>query len=86
MKYILSCFTLRYIVLYIDSIFFPLPEIRVYLVEKGERRKIRDLCSLQGVVHARALRSRKTLTSRFTDFFSDFKKKPTVLQSSDRAP
>ena len=30
---------------------------------------------------ARALRARKTLTPRFTDFFSDFEKKPTVLQS-----
>ena len=29
---------------------------------------------------ARALRARKTLTPRFTDFFSDFeKKKPTVF-------
>ena len=55
-------------------------------MEKGERRKIRDLCSLQGIVHTRALLSLKTLTSRFTDFFSDFEKKPTVLKSSDRAP
>ena len=32
---------------------------------------------------ARALRARKTLTPRFTDFFTDFEKKnPTVLQSS----
>ena len=30
---------------------------------------------------ARALRARKTLTPRFTDFFTDFEKKPTVLQS-----
>ena len=31
---------------------------------------------------ASALRARKTLTPRFTDFFTDFeKKKPTVLQS-----
>ena len=33
---------------------------------------------------ARALRARKTLTPRFTDFFTDFekkKKKTTVLQS-----
>ena len=31
---------------------------------------------------ARALRAHKTLTPRFTDFFSDYeKKKPTVLQS-----
>ena len=28
------------------------------------------------------LRARKTLTPRFTDFFTDFEKKPTVLQSS----
>ena len=31
---------------------------------------------------ARALRARKTLTPRFTDFFTDFEKKPTVLQST----
>ena len=30
---------------------------------------------------ARALRARKTLTPRFTDFFTDFEKKRTVLQS-----
>ena len=30
---------------------------------------------------ARALRALKTLTSRFTDFFTDFEKKPTLLQS-----
>ena len=34
---------------------------------------------------ARALRARKTLTPRFTDFFTDFeKKKPIVLQSTDK--
>jgi len=27
-------------------------------------------------------RARKTLTPRFTDFFTDFEKKPTVLQSN----
>ena len=30
---------------------------------------------------ARAVRARKTLTPRFTDFFTDFEEKPTVLQS-----
>ena len=30
----------------------------------------------------RALRARKTLTPRFTDFFTDFEKKTTVLQST----
>ena len=29
-----------------------------------------------------SLRARKTLTPRFTDFFTDFEKKPTVLQST----
>ena len=29
-----------------------------------------------------ALRARKTLTPRFTDFFTDFEKKTTVLQST----
>ena len=31
----------------------------------------------------RALRARKTLMPRFTDFFTDFEKNPTVLQSSN---
>ena len=31
---------------------------------------------------ARELRARKTRTLRFTDFFTDFEKKPTVLQSN----
>ena len=30
---------------------------------------------------ARAVRARKTLTPRFTDFFTGFEEKPTVLQS-----
>ena len=33
---------------------------------------------------ARVLRARKTLTPRFTDFFTDFEKKPTVLQSNNK--
>ena len=34
---------------------------------------------------ARALRARKTLTPRFTDFFTDFEKKKTdVLQSTNK--
>ena len=41
----------------------------------GETLKIR-------ACEARALRARKTLTPRFTDFFTDFEKKPTVLQST----
>ena len=32
---------------------------------------------------ARAVRARKILTPRFTDFFTDFEKKPTVLQSTN---
>lgn len=32
---------------------------------------------------ALTLRVRKILTPRFTDFFTDFEKKNTVLQSSD---
>ena len=40
----------------------------------GETLKIR-------ACEARPLRARKTLTLRFTDFFSDFEKKPTFLQS-----
>ena len=32
-----------------------------------------------------ALRARKTVTPRFTDFFNDFEKKPTVLQSTSPA-
>ena len=49
-------------------------------LERGWKQRARlgrDVCE------ARALRARKTLTPRFTDFFTDFeKKKPTVLQSS----
>ena len=41
----------------------------------GETLKLR-------ACEARALRARKTLTPRFTDFFTDFEKKPTVLQST----
>ena len=37
--------------------------------------------SKAGETEARALRARKTLTPRFADFFTDFEKKPTVLQS-----
>ena len=35
-----------------------------------------------GACKACALRALKTLTPRFTDFFTDFEKKPTVLQSN----
>ena len=35
---------------------------------------------------ARELRARKTRTLRFTDFFTDFEKKPTVLQSNHEKP
>ena len=34
-----------------------------------------------GETLARAVRARKTLTPCFTDFFTDFEEKPTVLQS-----
>ena len=45
--------------------------------ETGERRFFSRLTR-----EARALRARKPLTPRFTDFFTDFeKKKPSVLQS-----
>ena len=33
---------------------------------------------------ARELRARKTHTPRFTDFFTDFDKKPTILQSMEK--
>ena len=48
-------------------------------LERGWKQRARlgrDVCE------ARALRARKTLTPRFTDFFTDFEKKPTVLQST----
>ena len=35
-----------------------------------------------GACEARNLGARKTLTPHFTDLFTDFDKKPTVLQSS----
>ena len=34
---------------------------------------------------ARALCVHKTVTPRFTDFFTDFAKKPTVLQSTNES-
>ena len=37
---------------------------------------------LSRACEARELRARKTRTPRFTDFFTDFEKKPTVLQSN----
>ena len=46
----------------------------------GETLKIRLLNALRAC-EARALRARETLKPRFTDFFTDFEKKPTVLQS-----
>ena len=52
--------------------------------ETGERRFFPLASHALRACEARALRARKTLTPRFTDFFTDFeKKKPTVLQSSD---
>ena len=47
---------------------------------EAENRE-RDLCE------ARGLCARKTLTARFTDFFTDYdEKNPTVLQSTDQVP
>ena len=51
----------------------------------GETLKIRFFSLASHALRAceaRALRARKTLTPRFTDFFTDFEKKPTVLQST----
>ena len=54
----------------------------------GQSALAKFQCTLSLVSHAlraceaRALRARKTLTPRFTDFFTDFEKKPTVLQST----
>ena len=39
----------------------------------------------KGLERARALHACKTLTPRFTDFLTDFEKKPTVLQSIEKA-
>ena len=49
--------------------------------ETGERRFFSVASHALRACEARALRTRKTLTPRFTDFFTDFEKKPTVLQS-----
>ena len=43
-------------------------------VKTGERRYVRERL---------ALFPRKTLTPRFTDFHTDYEKKPTVLQSTN---
>ena len=48
----------------------------------GTRLKIESEIGERRACGARALRARRTLTPRFTDFFTDFEKKPTVLQSS----
>ena len=51
----------------------------------GETLKIRFFSLASHALRAceaRALRARKTLTPRFTDFFTDFEKKTTVLPSS----
>ena len=51
--------------------------------ETGERRFFSLASHAIRACEARALGARKTLTPRFTDFFTDFeKKKPTVLQSN----
>ena len=57
-------------------------------LERGWKQRARlgrDFFSLAShalpACEARALRACKTLTPRFTDFFTDFEKKPTVLQS-----
>ena len=47
---------------------------------KTESLKTERMRALQAG-EARELRARKTLTPRFTDCFTDFEKKPTVLQS-----
>ena len=41
----------------------------------GETLKIRFLSHALRACEARAVRARKTLTSRFTDFFTDFEEK-----------
>ena len=44
--------------------------------ETGDSHALREC-------EARELRARKTRAPRFTDFFTDFEKKPTVLQSNN---
>ena len=52
---------------------------------EAENRE-RDWRETLRACEARALRARKTLTPRFTDFFADFEeKRPTVLQSTFEA-
>ena len=50
--------------------------------ETGERRFFSLSSHALRACEACALRARKTLTPHFTDFFTDFEKKPTVLQSN----
>ena len=54
--------------------------------ETGERRFFLSLHTPHTLpaCEARALRARKALTPRFTNFFTDFEKKPTVLKTRRR--
>ena len=48
---------------------------------EAENRE-RDWGETLRACETRAPRARKTLTPRFTEFFTDFEEKPTVLQST----
>ena len=54
--------------------------------EQSNERSGTKLKTESETCEARALHARKPLTPRFTDFFTDFEKKPTVLQSRVRCP
>ena len=59
------------------------PYFSVFKYARAVEQKVWNEAENREACDARALRARKTLTPRFTDFFTDFvKKKPTVLQSS----
>ena len=49
---------------------------------RGWKQRARLGRDARRACETRALRARKTLTPRFTYFFTDFEKKPTVLQST----
>ena len=58
------------------------PYFCVFRYARAVKQKVWNEAENSRACEARALGARKTLTPRFTDFFTDFeKKKPTVLQS-----
>ena len=58
------------------------PYFCVFKYARAVKQKVWNEAENREQSEARALRARKTLTPRFTDFFTDFEKKLSVLQST----